>query len=264
MKHKNKSIFKIDRTNEEMIIQLKNCLDNLSSDAAAYDQGNFQAIRRSSTTLRILFYDSDTSHSILNQIYDKNKFRLLNSFLIDKYDRAYFGGVLFVELPGTVLHPDSINPTFVPDNHIINQASPEISFDNWWTGTIFKSDSNGEKLTRKDLITIMANQDGGAHVDKKVNRTYMDIARGDTGWNINLSNFYTPEYYKKLSPDDEGFIHPKDIQLAMLRKIVHEVLFSLPKQLKLDIDYRPDFMSNLNRRLNPYAFNMHVTDKQAH
>lgn len=64
MKHNYKKTPKLDRTDEEMLIQLKNCLQDLSLDALAYDNGKFQAIRRASASLRILFYDFGNSHSI--------------------------------------------------------------------------------------------------------------------------------------------------------------------------------------------------------
>lgn len=259
MKHNYKKVPKLDRTNEEMLIQLKNCLQDLSLDALAYDNGKFQAIRRASASLRILFYDSGNSHSILNQIYDKNKFHLLNDFVIPPKWHTYFGDVLFVELPGTILNPGDIYTTFLPSYDIATKKVPLISFEDWWNGTIFTTNTqknSGTSLTRRELILTMANQDGGAHVDPRVEENYMYLARGDTGWGVDLSKFHNPEFYSKMHPDNNGFIYPKDIHLSIMRIIVHEVLMSLPKQLSLTVDYKPDFSTNLSHRLNRFTFNI--------
>lgn len=246
---------KIDRSNEEIILQLYNCFNSLVSDATEYDNGNFQAIRRSSAILRMLFYDSKTSHSILSQISDKKRFKILNTFIIENNIKGYFGGVLFVQLIGSPLQPKQIYNTFVPDNLLEINPKKEILFENWWNGSVFLL-GDYEKMTRKDFITIMANQDGGAHVDPQVNETYLGIARGDVGWRVSLSDFVPKELYDTMHPDKDGYIHPKDMQLAIMRKIVHEVLYSLPKQLKLKIKYKPNFNKNLNRRINGIAFNI--------
>lgn len=254
MKRKN-NLNKIDRSNEDLINQLKYCLNNLVLDAREYDNGNFQAIRRSSATIRMLFHDSRTSHSILNQISDKEKFRLLNTFIYDKEIPAYFSGVLFVQLVTGEATYKKIYNTFVPDNLLAMKQKKEIPFKQWWEGSVYNL---GDKtnFSRKDIILTMANQDGGAHVDPKIDFSYSSLANGITGWNIDLSNFFSPEFYKLMDPDKNGYIHPKDIHLAIMRKIVHEVLYSLPTQVRMSINYKPNFLKNLNKRLNNFTFNM--------
>lgn len=248
---------KINRTNEEYLIQLNNCLRNLVSDAKNYDNGDFDSIRRSSVTLRMLFYNSPTSHSILDQLIDTSKLRMLNTFLIDKNEACYFGDVYLFQKMGTALDNKSIYTTFIPDNLTEMNTGKKISYSEWWSGKVFFM-SNGTQLTRKKLITIMANQDGGAHIDKSVDSSYLHLSRGNTGFSINASEYFPKEIYSKMNPDDNGFIHPKDINLALMRKIVHEVLISLPRQLRIDVDYTPDFSHNMKSNLNQLMFSFKV------
>lgn len=45
-----------------------------------------------------------------------------------------------------------------------------LSFENWWTEDVFKSQSHS--LSRRDLVLFVANRDGGAHVDGDVDLRY--------------------------------------------------------------------------------------------
>ena len=76
------------------------------------------------------------------------------------------------------------------------------------------ADSKGNKLTRRNLVLAVSNKDGGAHVDRRLDKDYADITRFNSlGWrfvqNGNKRHFAT---------------HP---ELASVRQISHEVLKSL-------------------------------------
>lgn len=55
----------------------------------------------------------------------------------------------------------------------------KVDFNTWWNGIVFK-DFEGYTISRKDLIITMANRDGGAHVDRSVNKEYADLSKGDS------------------------------------------------------------------------------------
>ncbi|MGX7051418.1 hypothetical protein [Leuconostoc palmae] len=258
---KRKKSLKINRSNEEYKVQLINCFNNLVKDSENYDKGNFESIRRSSVTLRMLFYNSINSHSILDQLVDTSKLKILNTFLIEKNDSCYFGDVYLVQKIGTVLDKNKIYTTFIPDDLTIMSTGKKISFKDWWSGKIFFM-NEGTEITRHKLITVMANQDGGAHVDDSVDSAYLNISRGNTGYSVNLSEFFPNEIYSKMDPDKNGFIQTKDLNLALMRKIVHEVLVSLPRQLQIDIDYNPDFSYNMKSNLNKLMFSIKVSNSK--
>jgi len=55
-------------------------------------------------------------------------------------------------------------------------------FADWWAEKVFV-DSRQRVLTRKDLVLTAADQDGGAHVDPKLNEIYSDLHSANTlGW----------------------------------------------------------------------------------
>ncbi|KMK53172.1 hypothetical protein FEFB_11000 [Fructobacillus sp. EFB-N1] len=262
MKHKNKKLLR--HTNEETEELLQNCFQNLLDYANSFDSGNFQSIRQAANIIRMLFYDSKTCHSLLNQITNKEDIRLLNTFLIDEKDTFYSGGVwiiqTFKKIPfSNVPDTSQLYSTFVPDDLEKLSEKREIVFKSWWNGIVFKLGNS--ILTRKDIIISMANQDGGSHVDTEVDETYLNIARGQTGIHIGTNLSDTIPLYFKSQNNDEDYEHPKDIHLAIMRKIVHEILYSLPKQLNLNINYVSDFTYNINHRIHSLLFNIQITDK---
>ena len=56
---------RIQRLPDDVKQQLIECFEALISDALSYDSGNFKSIKRSSGVLRMLFYDTNNSHSII-------------------------------------------------------------------------------------------------------------------------------------------------------------------------------------------------------
>jgi hypothetical protein len=55
-----------------------------------------------------------------------------------------------------------------------------IEFDEWWSEEkVFVSSES--KLTRKDLVLAVANKDGGAHFDDKVQKNYDDFRHSWSG-----------------------------------------------------------------------------------
>jgi hypothetical protein len=47
------------------------------------------------------------------------------------------------------------------------------------------SDLNNIEYTRKDLVLFVANKDGGAHIDNKIDDIYMSISRNNAiGWTL--------------------------------------------------------------------------------
>ena len=91
-------------------------------------------------------------------------------------------------------------------------------FETWWEGVVF-IDGKGQKMTRKELILAVANQDGGAHVNTTLDAKYADLSRNNSfGW----------------SALDGGKTEPlKGAELAAVRQIAHEVIKTL------DSNYTP-------------------------
>lgn len=96
--------------------------------------------------------------------------------------------------------------------------SQEIDFDAWWNQEIvyvFLLASQSVRLSRKRLVLVAANQDGGAHVDAQLDRQYEALESG-AGWMMTRN------------PDDgpPEKLPLRNGHLAALRQIGYEILHS--------------------------------------
>lgn len=240
---------RIQRLPDDVKQQLIECFEALISDALSYDSGNFKSIKRSSGVLRMLFYDTTNSHSIINQIDNKSKIPMVSFSNYKEKDYLYYGQIFcarFWELPPAInQHYDTF--LFYPDKaNCFN-----VSFTDWWNGVVFRLDDT--KFTRGNLILSIANKDGGVHFDPTIDEGYIHLINGDTGFKIN------PKENNHLilggSPNaNNEEVKFKDLHLALMREIVHESILSLNRYFGIQIEYHPNFDYNWNRKLNQVAF----------
>ncbi|WP_175241186.1 hypothetical protein [Burkholderia contaminans] len=86
-------------------------------------------------------------------------------------------------------------------------------FTTWWTRPVLKDDV-GRLMSRFDIVSHVANTDGGAHVDPDLDEAYMALSRQNSlGW----------EFHR------DGAVEPPSgrPELACVRQIAHEVLVTL-------------------------------------
>lgn len=103
-----------------------------------------------------------------------------------------------------------------------DQRSPtkKVRFEDWWNKIVL-DDKNGNILTREKLVLAVANKDGGAHVDPKLDETYANIKRYHSLRVWFVSNKGKEDIASK-------------VELASIRQIAHEVLKSLGDGLTED------------------------------
>lgn len=86
------------------------------------------------------------------------------------------------------------------------------NFDDWWNEWVIV-DHNKSAFSRKDLILNLANKDGGAHVDPKLDQDYANLTRNNSvGW---------------TGYDGIKEFPVTDIELYSVRQIAYELLHSL-------------------------------------
>lgn len=249
--------------------QLRTAIYDLISDAKRYDAGEFDAIRRSSATLRTLLYDHHNPHShssvsILSQLELKDSMKFASYFTKsddDVYaDYSYFKMARF-DMPDFVTPAKRYYDTYLFAPTKLYQPENWLPFNQWWKGKLITLNYATTQFlfTRQNIIMTEANQDGGAHFDPKLQPYYEWLRDGATGPEITVRD---PLLYQKMfggniaaSRPNDFIIRPCDINLAMTRQIVHEILLSMMKlnHLTFRINYKPDFLHNINSRLN-YAF----------
>jgi hypothetical protein len=88
-----------------------------------------------------------------------------------------------------------------------------LPFDEWWNEPIL-ADARGRIFTRRRIVLVAANTDGGAHVDPNLDREYADLTR---------NNAFGLEYgLLGRAPAPPNAPH-----WAILRQIAHELLGTL-------------------------------------
>jgi hypothetical protein len=198
-------------TESDLRAHLREQIQFLISSAHSYDNGFFSEAKRMAVILRVLLHDTPRSHSLLSQLNKKN---------IKFYDLAYplnnrnlltSTCLLFMRVTqeGTTYEPllDSLLQQ--------DRQRSKINFREWWNKPVIK-DNMKNKFSRKDLITTVTNQDGGAHVDPSLDDQYAALSRFNSiGWELHSSD---GRWTSGLNNQPE---------LASIRQITHEVLKTL-------------------------------------
>ena len=198
------------QSKKEILKHFKEQCNFLESSCKAYDEGNISEGKRLATSLRVLLHDTSNSISLLQHLdmKDINFYDTTIKFPIGAFVPAFHPLLLVgVKMGKFIPRLDRMPPT---------TKIKRISFEKWWNMPILRN-VQGTYLTRKDVVTYVANKDGGAHIDKKLPEKYADISRKNTlGWSHRSSGQDT-----------------KDImgaELASVRQITHEVLKTLKEE----------------------------------
>lgn len=143
--------------------------DFLRASLERYDAGHEPEALRVASALRVLCYDKGRSRSLLGQLGYKDSWRWVDTGQPPNGWNLLPFGFLHVEVP------NGRSPRVVaPCEHHSNQGGVRSDFRAWWAGRVF--DIDGHVYTREDLVTSVANMDGGAHVDPSLKAIYHQIA----------------------------------------------------------------------------------------
>lgn len=179
----------------------------LQSSAQLYDLGKEIEAKRMAVSLRVLLYDTKDSASLLGQMQLKKKMQFVST--AQKYDPS---NLLSQQcLLSMTLTSDGglYNPLFENDNRY-----RLISCREWGYEVVF-CDIHRKLYRRKDLIQLLANMDGGAHVDAEISDDYSGLKENSlTGW-----GFCTANGMKRGMNNDPVY--------ASMRQMTFEVLQSL-------------------------------------
>lgn len=188
---------------------LKEQISFLQSSAKLYDLGTEIEAKRMAVVLRVLLYDTKDSASLLGQMRLKKKMKFVST--AQKYDPTNLLSqqcLLSMTLDSSGGH---FNPLFENDNRY-----RLIPCRDWGFEIVF-SDIHRKTYRRKDLIQLLANMDGGAHVDAEISDDYSGLKSQDlTGW-----TFHGADGTSKPLNNDPVY--------ASMRQMTFEVLQSLYK-----------------------------------
>jgi hypothetical protein len=89
------------------------------------------------------------------------------------------------------------------------RIKPPVKFESWWTDVIY--DDEKAKWSRKKFVLTLANVEGGAHVDPKLNAAYERLVTANgLGWTAQTASGPQPFTGSPVA--------------ASVRQITHELL----------------------------------------
>lgn len=198
------------QTGEALNRQLNDQLLFLKASSDAFDKGVDAEAKRLAVALRVLLHDTKSSKSLLGQLGRKSGKFLSTALPFNADNPLTHGGLICVRF-------GSLFASYVAE--LDNAPFVEwLDFDEWWGSAIFR-DAQRKIMSRRDLVCVIANQDGGAHVDPALDATYYALSRA------NALNWYTIDAAQSSRPlgDPSGMA---------VRQIAHEMLRTLDPEYR--------------------------------
>jgi hypothetical protein len=195
----------------ELIKKFKEQLQKLETFNKLFDEGDESIAAEMAVKMRVLFYNSNSSKSLLRQL------KLTDIQFVDTSSR-YSSRNLLTHL-GLLLTEAKFTQEGIVSKVLIKHDLSDkrlIDFHNWWDNKVVVSDKYNKTFTRRRLILELANTDGGAHVDDKLKQDYWKLTRE------NSVNWFIQAKGGVQVPIDNPV--PKCI-----RQISHEVLLTFNK-----------------------------------
>lgn len=235
---------KVLRDRSSLEEQLARQLKYLDNSSILFDNGDHDEANRLATVLRVLLHDTKESKSLLGQLGLKSSLRFVDTGLYrDRLDAAmnqwvqlHHPGMSIAGIqPGEAgLVEVGINPDgtagwraplrehrFHPQDPKSSAMLPPQPFSYWWE-TPLVEDSNMKLFSRMNLVLIMANQDGGAHVDAGLDRDYASLCSDFLGVQMQFGG-------GDLTMNMDAEIPPvkNNVAFACVRQIAFEVALTL-------------------------------------
>jgi hypothetical protein len=171
------------QTQNDFMNHLKIKIKRIKEDCKTYDSGDEDIFLDLSVKLRVLLHNTKAQTSTLKHL-GKENINFYNS-VYDKYSKdnkvqikhiGHYNGLANTQFGGTL--------KWVPLCYTFNNFVPgKIPFEKWWGEQVVMSDLRNVEYKRKDIILLVADKDGGAHIDEKLPDDYAKITRGNAlGW----------------------------------------------------------------------------------
>lgn len=177
--------------------QLQRQLGFLKRSCDAFDKGDHDEAVRIATTIRVLLHDTPASTSLLTHLGIKSLLFFVDTGIYRERLEAAMKDWLGEYHPGSIISghtPSDVGLVELgigkdgkvgwfaplrlrrkPENDPAAKAIvADQSFDAWWKTPLVET-STFRTFSRAHLIQIMANQDGGAHVDAELDTDYEDL-----------------------------------------------------------------------------------------
>ena len=223
---------KVKRTSAEVLEQLTEQVEILMSHCAQFDVGKEIMAKPMATTLRVLLHSGrpgGNTVALLHQAHLREGWWLdvagtlsgvkeSGSNLIQITATAVIGGGA-----GTAKCLPRFARYYYSDS---NAQTPSSQFGEWWTNTVAVNVETGKKFSRMDIVRMVADTDGGAHVDPSLDQSYLDLISGEL---IGTRAHLAPNSLGFSHGPGTGGVLIPSAHLASVRTIAHETLMTLQR-----------------------------------
>ena len=222
---------KIPRTKEELLSEAYTQIKFLKNACAYYDADDLDYAKQIALTLRVLLYESKHSLSVLQQlerqfVFDRPDFIDLSTVGGDlpnkeqtNFVRASLCKYQFIHQPDS---PQVLPP--MPLSIEKNRRYPTRAFQTWWNRLSVILIEQRYTLTRMKTVTLIADTDGGAHVDPKMLESLALIKRKEARPLKILTTLPNGQNKKYVAQIDQ-------ILAATIRTIAVETLFQFENKI---------------------------------
>ena len=160
------------RSKEELLAKLREQLELLHSSVSAFYDGQFAEALRIATSIRVLVHETTNSKALLTQIRPDGLALEIPGYT----EGARLGEDEVIRFAvGIRLGPGA---SVAPAADVNSSHYSLTTIGAWWSRAVFRFQSKlGTQLTysRKQVVLILANHEGGAHVDKNEDPDYVRL-----------------------------------------------------------------------------------------
>jgi len=197
---------KTQQSQDDLKKHLDEQLHFLRASADSYDAGYEAEAKRLAVIIRVLLHDTAKSTSLLAQLGVKDNLDFYDSGIVKGPGTVIGGGASLVVIPGGGGNAIPFFDDSPPG------TSGYVKFTEYWNRPVLET--REKHFTRKELVSSVANTDGGAHVDPELDEEYANLSRNDAfGW--------------KAGTSETGMSPVGIVELASIRQIAHEILRTL-------------------------------------
>jgi len=161
---------KIERSQADLQHELQIQLNFMMKSCYAFDSGDISEAKRLSGSLRILLKDGNNSKSLIGMLYPNQQ---LVSYATDSNLKE---GKLWIQhnfIVSTLMNPvHSYLPLFLAQKSCKRNLKKSE-----WLDEIIITDTDGRRFSRNRILLTMAEQDGGAHIDPKIEADYYALVK---------------------------------------------------------------------------------------
>mgnify|MGYP000843939753 CR=1 FL=1 len=147
------------KTSEQLTENIEEQIQFLQTSVNQFDSGMEAESKRMAVAARVLLYDSSHSMSIIKQL----GIRDVMLFISSTYQYMPVNMVPYLGLIGIASSDGKGKYTPFCKMQDPHEFEKWHKLDDWWNELVI--DDKSYKFTRKDIVKLLANTDGGAHVD---------------------------------------------------------------------------------------------------